>query len=137
MAVSKKKPAVTEPISAGVNKPEKQVSEEKFLVMLGNDCQRYMTPKAELFIAGKRYSMSGAKRKELFRYADENGIRFFYDAEVIEMQIEAARRKGRRYAEAEEGQSDEIDTATAKGVTALEDDEGEDVGKRSGDSVSI
>jgi hypothetical protein len=125
MAVSKKQREFVEPETT----PVKGGKEEKFSVMLGNDCQRYMTPKLELFIAGKRYSMGAGKRRELFNYADENGIRFFYDAEVIEMQIAAAKKRGRRYTEAEEG------TDTAEGVTTLQDDEGEDVGKTG--SISI
>lgn len=110
--------------------------DEKFAVMLGNDCQRYMSCKAELFIAGKKYLVSPAKRRELFSYADENGIRYFYDAEIIQQQIEAARRRNRRYLEAEEGNDgEEIDTAA--GVVTLHDEEGDDVGKKGGESVSI
>jgi hypothetical protein len=132
MAVSKRKSDVA---AVEEKKSGKEGKEEKFLVMLGNDCQRFMTTKSELFVAGKRYSMGAAKRKELFAYADENGVRFFYDAEVIEMQIAAAKKRGRRFAEQEEGEDGEIDTATAKGVTTLHDEEGEAVGTK--DSVSI
>jgi hypothetical protein len=132
MAVSKKKTAA--PADESAKQPVKEGKELRFSVMLGNDCQRYMTPKNELFLALKRYSVTGAKRKELFSYYDENGIRFFYDTEVIQKQIEAAKRRGKRYTEEEEGEEQEIDIA--KGVTTLRDEEGEDVGKK-GDTVSI
>ena len=139
MAVSKRKSVASEYVQEKPTPSAKKekVSEDKVSVMLGNDCQRYMTPKGELFVAGRRYLMSTGKRKELFTYADENGIRFFYDTEVIEMQIEAAKRKGRRYTEAEEGEAGEIDTGSNKGVVTLHDDEGEKVGTKDGDSVSI
>ena len=127
MAVSKRKSIETEYVqgTTGSSAKKEKLNEEKVSVMLGNDCQRYMTPKGELFVAGKRYLMSTNKRKELFSYADENGIRFFYDTEVIEMQIEAAKRKGRRYTEAEDGEAGEMDTGRNKGVVTLHDDEGE------------
>ena len=97
----------------------------KFKVMLGNECKRYLTPGDKMYEWGKQYSVTAAERDVLFSYADDNGVRYFYDAEIILRQIEATRRKGRKQAIDEGIDPDELDT----GAMSL-NQEGKAVGVR-------
>lgn len=103
----------------------------KFRVMLGNDCARYLTPDDKLYERGKQYAVTEEKRKELFGYVDDNGVRYFYDADVILRQIEASKKKGRRQTIDEESEED-IDT----GAMSLTQEDGTTVGKR-GSNVAV
>lgn len=111
-----------------VTKKAKEPVDEKasFVVMLGNNCSRYLAPDGTMYETNKKYTVSDEKRKELFGFRDDFGARFFYDAVVIERQKALSKLKGRRQEVDEEvEESDEIDT----GAMSLEDEDGNPVGK--------
>jgi hypothetical protein len=115
-------------------KPEGE--EKKFKVMLGNGINRYVitTPQGGvLYEAGVEYPVTAEQRDRLFQEVDDDGVRVFYDADVIKAQMRAQLKKRRAELAAagdEEAQrqiaqeSLEIDT----GAMALRDSSGGAVG---------
>ena len=67
----------------------------KFQVMLGNGCKRYSLG-SQLFEAGVKYNVSKETRERLFKCEDDNGVRYFYDAEFVERQLKATLQRQRK-----------------------------------------
>lgn len=85
-----------------VTKVKKEGQEEavekptgKFQVMLGNGCKRYSFG-GQLFEAGVKYNVSKDQRERLFKCEDDNGVRYFYDAEFVERQLKATMQRQRK-----------------------------------------
>lgn len=102
----------------------------KFVVMLGNKCQRYLMNASgnrpeRLYLAGQEYIVSKEERDELFQLADEFGVRFFYDAAFIKKR-EAARLARARAAMGGEGGRQLKAGEDASRV--LMDEDGNDIG---------
>lgn len=115
--------------------------EQLFKVMLGLQTKRYVlvdkvTQVGTTYETAIKYSVTAAERDKLFRLHDEDGVRVFYDAQVVENQLRAKNSKARAQ-RAAAGDEDarlaieqdrlnhgEIDT----GATALRDENGDEVG---------
>jgi hypothetical protein len=114
---------------------------QKFKVMLGNNCKRYVEANAaggKLYEAGIEYGVTAAERTHLFSLRDDEGVRMFYDAEIIKEQMRARAKKQRKQLAASGDEDarlaieqEELDT----GAVALRNSEGESVGVRGEEGI--